>query len=75
MPLKTLLKLSLMATLAVLGTTASPVQAQTGDMFPNKAAALKRAKELKCSGAFAMGSQWMPCKDLQSYEQAIKKQP
>jgi hypothetical protein len=36
---------------------------------------LKRAKQLKCSGAFAMGSQWMPCKDLQSYEQAIKKQP
>ncbi len=33
-----------------------------------RAAAEKRAQQLKCSGAFAMGDQWMPCQDLSSYE-------
>jgi uncharacterized protein (DUF305 family) len=36
-----------------------------------RAAAEKRAQQLKCSGAFAMGDQWMPCQDLSSYEKAI----
>jgi hypothetical protein len=48
--------------------------AQANDMFPTKAAAEKRAKELKCSGAFAMGSEWMPCKNFDVYEKAIKKE-
>ena len=43
-------------------------------MFPTKAAAEKRAKELKCSGAFAMGSDWMPCKSFDVYEKAVKKE-
>jgi len=73
--LKALLGLSLISQLLVLGASASRVEAQAGDMFPNKAEALKRAKQLKCSGAFAMGSQWMPSQDLARYEQAIKKQP
>ena len=52
----------------------SQVHAQANDMFPSKAAAEKRAKELKCSGAFAMGKEWMPCKDFDAYEKAIRKE-
>jgi hypothetical protein len=48
--------------------------AQANDMFPAKEAALKRAKELKCSGAFAMGKEWMPCKDFATYENAVRKE-
>jgi hypothetical protein len=40
-------------------------------MFATRAAAEKRALQLKCSGAFAMGDHWMPCQDLSSYEKAI----
>jgi hypothetical protein len=47
-------------------------QAHTSsDMFATRAAAEKRALQLKCSGAFAMGDHWMPCQDLSSYEKAI----
>lgn len=48
--------------------------AQTNDMFPSRQGALVRAKQLQCSGAFAMGEQWMPCKDFASYEKAVAKQ-
>lgn len=47
--------------------------AQANDMFPTKAGAEQRAKVLKCSGAFAMGSEWMPCKNFDAYEKAVKK--
>lgn len=53
---------------------APPVLAQDNDMFPTKAAALQRAKELKCTGAFAMGKDWMPCKDFATYEKAVRKE-
>lgn len=42
-------------------------------MFPSRAAAEKRAKELRCSGAFAMGSEWMPCSTFDAYAKAVKK--
>jgi hypothetical protein len=42
----------------------SAARAQTSDMFPTKAAAEQRARELQCSGAFAMGSDWMPCQNF-----------
>jgi hypothetical protein len=51
-----------------------PAHAQEGDMFPTKTAALQRAKYLKCSGVFQMGDQWMPCKDFNAYEKAIKNE-
>jgi Protein of unknown function len=47
----------------------------SSDMFPTRAAAEKRAQQLKCSGAFAMGDQWMPCQDLNSYEKAVSTKP
>ena len=49
-------------------------RAQANDMFPSKAAAEQRAKELKCSGAFAMGKEWMPCKNFDVYEKAVSKE-
>jgi len=40
-------------------------------MFATRAAAEKRAQQLKCSGAYAMGDKWIHCQDLNSYEKAI----
>jgi hypothetical protein len=72
------LRLNLIAPLLIaplmMGITgATRVQAQPHEMFPTKAAALQRAKQLKCAGAFAMGQHWMPCKDLDTYEKAVRR--
>jgi len=59
---------------AALMLAAGAAWAQThssSDMFATRAAAEKRAQQLKCSGAFAMGDHWMPCQDLNSYEKAV----
>jgi hypothetical protein len=66
--------LGLIAPLAILALGLNAVHAQANDMFQTKAAAEKRAKQLKCSGAFAMGSEWMPCKNFDAYEKAVKKE-
>jgi hypothetical protein len=66
--------LGLIAPLAWLSLGGGMAHAQANDMFPTKAAAEKRAKELKCSGSFAMGSEWMPCKNFDTYEKAVKKE-
>jgi hypothetical protein len=65
--------LGLIAPLAIFGLGFEAANAQANDMFPTRAAAEKRAKELQCSGAFAMGSEWMPCKTFAVYEKAVKK--
>jgi len=66
--------LGLIAPVAIFVLGLGTAHAQANDMFPTKAAAEKRAKELKCSGAFAMGSEWMPCKNFDVYEKAAKKE-
>jgi hypothetical protein len=66
--------LALIAPLAVFALGFQAVHAQANDIFPSKAAAEKRAKELQCTGAFAMGSEWMPCKTFNAYEKAVKKE-
>lgn len=43
-------------------------------MFPSQTTAEQRAKELKCSGAFAMGKDWMPCQNFGGYEKAVSKE-
>ena len=65
-----------LALLLSAGALLSPgvVRAQANDMFPSKAAAEQRAKELKCSGAFAMGKEWKPCQNFGVYEKAISKE-
>lgn len=64
------------AVLLLSGAMLTPiaVKAQAYDMFPSKAAAEKRAKDLKCSGAFAMGQQWMPCQNFEAYQKAVSKE-
>lgn len=68
-----LLQAFLAASLLISSASTIPVQAQANDMFPTKAAAQQRAKELKCTGTFPMGKEWMPCKDFATYEQAVSK--
>lgn len=70
---QSLCALGLIAPLAFVTSGLNPVHAQANDMFPTRAAAQKRAKELKCSGAFAMGSEWMPCTTFDAYEKAVNK--
>jgi hypothetical protein len=69
----TLSALALIAPLAIFALGSDAAHAQANDMFPTKADAEKRAKQLKCSGAFAMGSEWMPCTRVEAYEKALKK--
>ncbi len=68
------LAFALIAPLALLPGGFTAAHAQANDMFPTRAAAEKRAKELKCTGAFAMGSEWMPCKNFDIYEKAVKQE-
>lgn len=56
------------------GALINPARAQEGDMFPTKSGALQRANHLKCTGAFQMGDLWMPCKDYNAYEKALKNE-
>lgn len=46
-------------------------RAQAHDMFPTRAGAEQRAKELQCKGAFAMGKEWMPCGNFDEYQKAV----
>ncbi len=75
MTLFSALQASLAASLLIGAGSASPVQAQANDMFPTKASAQQRARQLKCTGAFPMGKAWMPCKDLPTYQQAFSRNP
>lgn len=66
--------LGLITPLAIFTMGFAAAHAQANDMFPTREAAEKRAKELQCSGAFAMGSEWMPCKNFNVYDKAVKKE-
>ncbi|MEB3361576.1 MAG: DUF3721 domain-containing protein [Synechococcaceae cyanobacterium] len=68
------LRVCVAASLLIGSAPIAAVQAQANDMFPTKAAAERRARELKCTGAFAMGKEWMPCKDFATYEKAVSKE-
>ena len=68
------LRLILITPLALMASAISSAHAQANDMFTTKAAADNRAKELKCSGAFAMGKEWMPCQNFDVYEKAVSKE-
>jgi len=43
-------------------------------MFPTRTGAEQRAKQLQCSGAFAMGKEWMPCRNFDEYEKAVSRE-
>jgi len=60
------------AFLPLLATT--PAAAHMKGMFKTKQEAEQRAAELKCKGAFAMGSLWMPCANEQLLHKALQKE-
>jgi len=59
---------------AGVGLVPGAARAQANDMFASKAAAEQRAKELKCSGTFEMGKDWMPCQNFDGYQKAVSKE-
>jgi len=61
------------ATFAPLLPTA-PVAAHVKGMFKTKQEAEQCAAELKCKGAFAMGSLWMPCANEQVLHKALQNE-
>lgn len=67
-----ILKIRLLA-LAVLLIGSGSALAHGTDMFENKAEALRRAKELRCTLTFAMGNHWMPCSSFDIYTRAVSK--
>jgi hypothetical protein len=54
--------------------TTPPAEAHMKGMFKTKQEAEQRAAELKCKGAFAMGSLWMPCANEQVLHKALQKE-
>ncbi|MCX5955932.1 DUF3721 domain-containing protein [Synechococcus sp. BA-124 BA4] len=52
--------------------TTAPAAAHMKGMFKTKQEAEQRAVELKCKGAFAMGSLWMPCANEQALHKALQ---
>ena len=50
----------------------TPAEAHMKGMFKTKQEAEERAAEIKCKGAFAMGSLWMPCANEQVLHKALQ---
>ena len=46
----------------------------TKGMYSTRAAAEKRAAELRCQGAYPMGDLWMPCANEQRLHKALRHQ-
>ena len=64
----------LLSSLLIAGSwLALPAKAHMRGMFATKAEAEQRAAELKCKGAFAMGSLWMPCANERALHDALQK--
>lgn len=61
------------AFLALTALTHAPAQAHMHGMYATKAEAEKRAAQLKCSGTFAMGNQWMPCANERALHNALQR--
>jgi hypothetical protein len=60
---------------ALLGISRVSAQGhQMHDMYPTKMGAEKRDKDLKCTGDFKMGGDWMPCKNIGDYEKSVDKE-
>lgn len=64
---------AILAPLVLLLLPLEPASAHMRGMYATKAEAEKRAAELKCKGAFAMGSLWMPCANERALHDALQK--
>jgi Protein of unknown function len=65
-------RLSMISALATSPLFTSSVNAHMRGMYATKAEAEKRAAELKCKGAFAMGTMWMPCANERALHDALQ---
>jgi len=72
-PLRALFLPAVVSALALTAAILPSARAEMHEMFATKAEAQKRAKQLKCEGVFAMGNEWMPCKDFATYQKAVRK--
>jgi hypothetical protein len=54
--------------------TTAPAAAHMKGMFKTRQEAEKRAAELRCKGAFAMGNLWMPCANEQVLHKALQNE-
>nr|WP_254216726.1 DUF3721 domain-containing protein [Synechococcus sp. CCY 9618] len=52
--------------------SAGSVHAQSFDTYPTRGEAGARARTLECSGACAMGGQWMPCANEQAQHRDLR---
>ncbi|MCP9800105.1 DUF3721 domain-containing protein [Synechococcus sp. RedBA-s] len=77
-PLQQPYKWTLLAALAAVAfaplLVAAPAAAHMKGMFKTKQEAEQRAAELKCKGAFAMGTLWMPCANEQVLHKALQNE-
>ena len=65
-------RLLMIGVLATSPLLASSAHAHMRGMYATKAEAEKRAAELKCKGAFAMGTMWMPCANERALHDALQ---
>lgn len=65
-------RLLMISALATSPLLASSAHAHMRGMYATKAEAEKRAAELKCKGAFAMGTMWMPCANERALHDALQ---
>ena len=63
----------MLAALASSPLLMTSAQAHMRGMYATKAEAEKRAAELNCTGAFAMGTMWMPCAKERALHDALQK--
>lgn len=63
----------MMAPLVIAAAHLQTAKAHMRGMYDTRAEAEKRAAELKCKGAFAMGSMWMPCANERALHDALQK--
>lgn len=68
-PSRLALMAALLATPSLTLLDGTPASAHAKGMFRTRQEAEQRAAELRCKGAFRMGSMWMPCAN----EQALHK--
>jgi hypothetical protein len=77
-PLQRTNRLALLAALAAATFAplllSAPAAAHMKGMFKTKQEAEQRGAELKCKGAFAMGSLWMPCANEQVLHKALQNE-
>jgi hypothetical protein len=68
-----LLRVVMLGALASSPLLVTSARAHMRGMYATKAEAEKRAAELKCKGAFAMGTMWMPCANERALHDALQK--